>query len=186
MAKQKFSTRAIIEIAGKPKEHIEETMKLVVKKLKHEQGIKVLKSKVHDAEEHGEVFSTFAELELEHDSLESITYFCFEYLPSSLEMVEPESLKVEMQTFSEVFNDLLGKLHSMDNKLKNMAAANIILDKNSNNLLKVLVTLALKDGAKSVEQLSNYCMIIPVQLKPFLERYVQEKIINKEGDKYSL
>ncbi len=178
--------RAIVEIAGKPKKYVEDTMQLVINKLKEEEGMKIVNSKIHDAKDHSGVFSTFSELEIEFQGNESLLLFCFEYMPSSIEFIEPEEIKMENQVMTGIFNDLLARLHQADLKAKDATAANIILEKNANNLLKIAIALTLKEGEKPIESLSKSVGIVPEQLKPFLDRYIGENVIKKNGENYSL
>ncbi|MBI3034570.1 hypothetical protein HYY72_05415 [Candidatus Woesearchaeota archaeon] len=183
---QQFMARAIIEIAGKPKKYIEDAMKLVLERLKKEDGIKLLKTKTHEPQQHGDIFSTFAEVELRLEDFDSITFFCFEYLPSSIEFLEPESFKMDSVMMNSVLNDILGRLHQVDLRLKDITAANMMLEKNSYTLLKRSVALILSQGERRVEQISDLVGVVPEQLKPFLERFVKEKFIRRAGDCYSL
>ncbi len=184
--KSKIRAIAIVEIAGKPKKYVEDTMKLVLDRLKEEEGMKVAKSKVHDAKDHEGIFSTFSEIEIEFEGYEPLLLFCFEYMPSSIEFLEPEEIKMESQNMTNIFNDLLARLHQADSKVKDVNAANIILEKNANNLLKIAISLSLKEGEKPIDYLSKCVGIVPEQLKPFLERYIGEKVIKKDGDNYCL
>ncbi|MBI3051577.1 hypothetical protein HYY74_03900 [Candidatus Woesearchaeota archaeon] len=181
-----FVVSAVIEIAGAPKKHVEDTMRLVDERLKAEEGMKVTECEIHEAEEHEGIFSTFAEAEIELDSFESLMLLCFEYMPSSIEFLEPEKASFDMLRLTRMFNDLLGRLHESDRKLKQANAANIILEKNSHALLKGMLTLILKDGSEGIEAISRQVGIAAGQLKPFLEQYEREKVIRKEGGKYAL
>lgn len=183
---QTFIVKAVIEIAGKPKDYVEDAMRIVVKNLKEEEGITVLKSKTHEAKEHSGIFNTFSEVELSIEDYDSLLLLCFEYTPSSIEFIEPADMKIDSVTLTEMFNDLLARLHQTDAKLKDVNAANIILEKNSHNLLKRSLSLILKEGDKQMEELSKSVGILPEQLKPFLDQYVRENIIIKKGDKYGL
>lgn len=180
-----FLARAIIEVAGKPRSHIESTMRLVVEKLKAEEGIKVLNANINEPKQHEDIYSAFAEVEVGLQGFESVLLLCFEYMPSSIEFIEPEQPKIDSLALTGIFNDLLARLHQADMRLKDVNAANIILEKNANALLKRAISLVLKEGEKTEEELSKSVGIIPEQLKPFLDRFVQERIIKKNGDKYS-
>ncbi len=183
---QAFLVKAIIEIAGKPKNYIEDAMRLVMKNLNEEEGIKVIKSKTHEAKEHSGIFSTFSEVELSIEDNDALLLLCFEYTPSSVEFIEPEELKIDSVELTEMFNDLLARLHQTDARLKDANAANIMLEKNSHSLLKRSLSLILKEGDKPLEDISKSVGILPEQLKPFLDQYVRENIIIKKGDKYGL
>ena len=185
--KTKYVCRAIIEIAGKPKDHIKQTMKLVMKKLAEEEGTKIIHFKTHEPAEHeGGVFNTFTEVEIGFADFEHVFNFCFEYLPSSIEFVEPENPGIDLMKLSHLFSELIGRLHNIDVRLKDAAASIIVLDKNANNLLKIILYNNLKQGNKNVEDLAIACGIPIPQLEPFLDKYVKEGTFKKSGEQYSL
>ncbi|MBI4439317.1 hypothetical protein HY640_05270 [Candidatus Woesearchaeota archaeon] len=184
--KAAFAARAIIEIAGKPKKHIDDTMKLVIESLKKETGIHLSKHKIHEAEQHEEVYSAFTEVDIELEDTDSLIGFCFQYMPSSIEFSEPEATEVDTAYLTDLFNELLARLHQADQKLKNANAANLILERNADALLKRLLFAVLKQKDKTLEELTQSVGIIPEQLKPFLERYSKEGLIEKRQERYGL
>lgn len=125
----KLKVRAIIEILGSPQEHVNKTMQMILAKVKEYPEMKVLKEQLFTAEKMGDkpLWSTFAELEVEAKKVETLTGFCFDFMPSSLEILEPEELKMEHHTVSDFLNDLIGRLHQYDMVLKNVHAENILL-----------------------------------------------------------
>ena len=120
-----IKTRLIIEIAGFPKEHIEETMKAVIEKIKSEK--KVLKYDIFEAEKKDKFFSTFTEIEIEFESLDDLSGFCFDYMPSSIEILSPNKLNIDSKEYENIFNDILAKLHHYDMIIKNLKAENMLL-----------------------------------------------------------
>jgi len=127
MEDKKFVLRVIIEIMGTPRDHVEKTMKLVLDKFK--EGYKVKKENLHEATQLKQFWSTFVELDVEVEKIEEITAICFDYMPSSIEIIEPIDLKIKNQDFSNLMNDLLAKLHRYDMVLKNLNAENTLLKK---------------------------------------------------------
>ncbi|MEK6854441.1 MAG: hypothetical protein AABX60_03830 [Nanoarchaeota archaeon] len=175
----------VIEIVGAPKEHVEDTLRLVLKQLRDEKGVDVLGGKVHEPKPQGPFFSTFAELEILVKNFATLISVCFNYMPSSVEIVEPAQFRLSPVNISDVFNDLLGRLHEIDMRLKNTNAANILLEKNLYNLLKNAVLLLLGSGTKTVGELSQRVGIAEQQLEPFLAKFADEKVIRKEGHHYT-
>ena len=127
----KIKARAIIEIAGFPKEHVEETMIKVVENLKKDFVVKsynvyeaaALKDKMEG------FWSTFCEIEIDFEKMDKLIGFCFEFLPSSIEILEPKEFNLKDNEFSNLFNDLLSKLHDYDMVVKNLVAQNQIMKK---------------------------------------------------------
>ena len=83
-----MKTKAIIEVAGSPKEHIEEVMTKVVEKIKSEQQI--LKYKIFEAQQKEKLFFTFTEMEIDFSNFEKLIGFCLDYFPSSIEIIDEE------------------------------------------------------------------------------------------------
>lgn len=179
-------TKVIVEILGAPKEHVEKTLKAVIEKIKEEEPLNVLSGKVFKAKPQGRFFSMFTEMEILFNDFAHLADFCFNYLPSSVEIVEPEEFKTKSVNITNVLNDLLAKLHNADMVLKNSQAKNLILERNSLNLLKNIVVLSLRDGKKSLDELSKATGVAVNALEPFLNNYLKENVIKKLGKEYSL
>lgn len=133
---EKINIKAIIEVAGFPKEHIEETMIKVVDKLKKDFSVNkeeifetvALKDKMEG------FWSTFCEVDLNFKGINHLIIFCFEYMPSSVEIISPEELKFNNLEIGNVLNDLLARLHHYDMLVKNLTASNEIMKKKINEV----------------------------------------------------
>lgn len=123
--------RTVIEIAGFPKEHIEEVMKKIVDKLKNEK--KVMKAKIFEAKKVEKIFSTFTEAEINFENIDELIGFCLDYYPSSIEVLEPEKFEVAGQEFTAIINDLLAKLHEYDSTVKRLKASYLAMEKKLKN-----------------------------------------------------
>ena len=136
---EKIVAKIIMEMLGAPKEHVDETMKLVVDKMSKDDKFKVLVNKVFPAEEINDsklqgnkkvkFFSTFAESELEFKEIEDLIGFCFDYMPSSVEVLHPDGLRLTLPNVNNVLNDLIARLHQYDMVLKNIHAQNQLMKK---------------------------------------------------------
>ena len=127
----KIKIKAIIEIAGFPKEHIEGAMDKVINKLK--QDFEVVDNKIYEAVELKDkmdgFWSTFCEVDVNFDKIEGLIGFCFEFMPSSLEVLSPEEMMFTNINLANILNDLLGRLHHYDMLVKNLNASNVLLKK---------------------------------------------------------
>ena len=123
--------KSIFEIAGFPEEHIAETIKLVAEKLSKEQ-IKIIDQKIREPKKISEkMFSAFIEMEFLAQSLTQIMGLIYDYLPSSIEIIEPEDpISDDPQAMSELLNDLIAKLHRYNQAIHALQAENIVLKKN--------------------------------------------------------
>ena len=122
----------ILEVVGSPKEHVEDTIKLIIDKVKDDKNWRLLKEKTFKADELKDMqnfWSAFAELEICFENLNKLMFFCFDYMPSSIEILEPESFKTEALDLADFLNDLLARLHKYDMVVKNLRAQLILLNK---------------------------------------------------------
>lgn len=120
----KVQAKIVIEILGMPKEHVEDAMKKVIEKLKEEQGVKLLRETTYKAEQIKNMWSTFSDLEIEVEDVLKLIGLCFDYMPSSIEIIEPNKMSLETATIADFLNDFLARLHKTDMMLKNAMAEN--------------------------------------------------------------
>tara|TARA_Y100000034_G_scaffold123397_1_gene170088 strand:- start:593 stop:994 length:402 start_codon:yes stop_codon:yes gene_type:complete len=113
-------TKSIIEIVGKPKEHITQTMQKVVELIESNEKFSLTDKKIAETKEVKGLWSTFGEFEIDFSKFEDIGTFCFEFMPSSLEIISPEELKIDSKEVEEFTNDVLAKLHQYDMVVKQM------------------------------------------------------------------
>lgn len=127
--RNKIEARVVIEIVGAPKEHVEEVMKNVVEKFKAEDGLKVIKEKIADVKEtENKLWGTFAELEFETEHMQKIADICFDYMPSSVEILDPAGLEMDTSMLADMFNEILAKLHGYAMNAKKLDAENRLLN----------------------------------------------------------
>ncbi len=138
----KIKALFIYEILGKPPEHIRITLEQLIDRIGENRGIKVISRKVHephplDEEKkknikiEQEIYSTFAEVELAIDNLSLLFAVVLNTLPSNIEILEPNELKLKNFDLSSVLSELTIKLHKYDE-----IAKALILEKN--HLIKKL------------------------------------------------
>jgi hypothetical protein len=117
---EKIKINTIIEIVGMPKEHVEETMNKVVSLIKEDKEIELITHDTAETKMVKDLWSTFTEFELDFKDFKKLTGFCFDFMPSSVEILEPVSPKVSSEDVSELLNDVLAKIHQYDMALKRM------------------------------------------------------------------
>ena len=127
-----MKARSIIEIVGGPKEHVDKAMGIVLGKLREDKQVKLLNEKVFEAkplEGKKPLFSTFCEIEIEVKNMSDLFGFCFDFLPSSVEIYEPTEMPLKIDSVNDMLNELMSKLHQYDMALKNIYARNILLNR---------------------------------------------------------
>ncbi|MBD3354672.1 hypothetical protein GF361_01650 [Candidatus Woesearchaeota archaeon] len=181
-------SRVIVELMGKPKEHIEKTLKKYVENMKGNNNLDILNENFNEAKkvegsENG-MFAVFVEIELLAKNIPTLVGFCFDYMPSSIEIIAPEEFKMKSNDITTIMNDLQGKLHKLDMTVKQLNAENRLLKKNEFSLAVNLVALLLKGGAKKLEILSRYTGMSEKDMEKFLKQLIDKGYIKKEEDSY--
>ena len=176
----------ILEILGKPAEHVTKALDLLLSRLSEDKKVLLVEKKIHPPKEEKGFFSTFAEVEIGVKDTATLTSLCFDYLPSSLEVIAPENIPFEGSTLSDFLNDLLAQLHQIDMRLKNTVLSNNLLNDNLYALLKNFVKQLSFKKPVSLSVLSNSVGIEEKKLLPFLERMKQEQYLLEENKTYSV
>jgi len=181
--------RVIIEMLGAPKEHVEKTLKMYVDKIKGEgQTYRVLTEEYSETTKaEDKLWTQFVEMEFLAKDASAIVFFCFDYMPSSIEIMQPSEFRYRAADFSAFFNDFQNRLHTMDRFVKEVSAQHKALLRNSNLLLRNNVMIILTHmGELKLDDLATRSGIPPKQLEPFLEQMIKEKYIKKKDNKYAL
>jgi len=180
--------RVIVELMGKPKEHIENTLKKYIKHMKENEDLEILNEKFNEAKKVEEsdkgLFAAFVELEMLSKDIPTLIGFCFDYMPSSIEIIAPEEFKMKSNDITTIMNDLQGKLHKLDTAVKKLNTENKLLKKNEYSLAVNMVALLLKGGAQSLKVLSKYTGMSEKDMKKFLNQLIDKELIKKEEDSY--
>lgn len=122
---QKIHVNLIFEILGRPPEHIKEALNTLVIKLGSEKGVKITSKTYHepkkiDDPKAKDLYTAFAEVSLELESLADYFKIIFTYMPANIELVSPESIQLNNFELNELANALLQRLHNYDAVTKNV------------------------------------------------------------------
>lgn len=175
--------RCIIELVGAPEQYIKDTIQKYVEKISETKNIKLISAKIEEPTKERGLFAVFAELEFMAKSPDTLVFFCFDYMPASIEIMAPEDIRFRAADFTVFFNDFMARLHKVDMLVKDLTAKNKNLLKNSNRILRnmVVVTLAY-NGPMTAVALGGKIGITGEQLLPFLKEMEKEQwIIAKDG-----
>ncbi|HLC88853.1 MAG TPA: hypothetical protein VJG49_02340 [Candidatus Nanoarchaeia archaeon] len=187
--KKELLFRAVIEILGRPKEHVEKTIQDYLEQLKRDKNYQIISEEVAEAkkQEKEEMWVIFAELEVRTDKVDNIIGFCFEYMPSMVELIEPSKLELKDTTISNFLNDLQARLHHVGIVAKQLKSENDFLKKNLAVLVKNYLTVLLNGGKKMTsEQLSKLTGLAKDKLEDFLDQLIDKGEIDLKEDLYSL
>ncbi|MEK6825104.1 MAG: hypothetical protein AABX12_03430 [Nanoarchaeota archaeon] len=120
-----IEARIIIEMLGRPAEHLSATLNSLIERLGAEKGVAIKQKKVYDpvpVKDSNDLFSTFVELEITFDSLNVLLGILFAYMPSNVEVMSPQQMKFSRDDISALSNNLVARLHAYDAAAKNIIA----------------------------------------------------------------
>lgn len=130
---EKIQCRFILEILGRPPEHIVQGLQMIIEKLKQEKGIKIQHFNVHEpvqVKDSKDLYTTFADIEVEVDSLHFLFTILFNYMPANFEVIYPEKLTLDNNELNQLVNELAQRLHNYDAIAKNIIGErNFLLQK---------------------------------------------------------
>lgn len=177
----------IVEMMGKPKEHLQNTLKKYVERLNKDNKIEFIDKEYAEPKklEDSNIYTVFVEMEVLMKDVQKVIEFCFDSMPSSVEIIDPTQIVLKNDAFNGLLNDLQARLHKMDMRLKNLSQENKVLKRNSSLLVQNSIFLAL-DKKKKLKELSEVTKIPEKELKKFLDMLVKADKIKFEKNYYSL
>lgn len=175
--------RFIIEMLGAPKEYIESTLRKYIEKLESE-GVRIKKKDFAEAAPQGSLFSCFVELTIEFPRIESVVAFCFDSMPSSVEILDPDMLQFKAFDFSNAINDLLARLHQVEMQLKNANGRIELLDRNALELLRNFISHVVAARPMSPEEIGPVVGVAVKDINPFLDKMVEENRLSAKDGRY--
>ena len=186
LVKGRIYARLIFEIMGTPRENVEKAIRLLVEKLKTLDGVRVVVEKYFDPKKIEEMWSNFVEVELFLDNITTLVNMSVDFLPTSIEIIEPEHMSMPSREFGGVLNDLTVKLLKISNEYQTASVENHLIKKKMNTLISVIVLKSLSNSSKTMKELSNDIRIEEDDVKLFLDDLIKNNKVELKEDKYSL
>jgi hypothetical protein len=107
----------IVEMAGMPAEHVKETLTKHVNVLTKFKDINVYNIAVSEPKqlENSEgIFTCFAEVEFDTENFGRLSDTVFDFMPSSIEILEPSKITFNLQEAASILNNISGRMHRYD------------------------------------------------------------------------
>lgn len=114
---KKIQANIVIEILGRPPEHIKEGLNTIITKMGSEKGLKVLEKKYHEpipVKDSKDLHTAFAEVTLELETLDDYFAMLYAYMPAHAEVISPENLALNNIGLNDMSNKMLARLHEYD------------------------------------------------------------------------
>ena len=183
---QAIKIRTIIEVLGKPKEHVETSIKAYIDNMREDKDLSILKEDYSDITEKDKLWLSYVELEIVIKGLPKLFHFCFEYMPSSIEILKPESFTFSEREMTGYMNDLQARLHTVDMVVKNLKSENQFVKRNFTKSVTNNIILLLKLKSLNIDEISKLIGINKEELIEFIDGLVAENKLKKDGELYSI
>jgi len=128
----------ILEIIGKPPEHLIETLEELIKKIDEEKGVQVLGKKINEPvlmKDSKEFYTTFTEIDIEVEDILYLAIVMFKYMPAHVEVVEPELIALTNNGWTDILSELTRRLHGYDEIARVIQIQNAQMQKKLRDLL---------------------------------------------------
>ena len=139
METKKIIAVMILEIIGKPAEHLIETLEQISKEMGEEKGVKMINKKISEPTElkdRIDFFTAFAEIEVEIEEALQLAILMFKYMPAHVEVVSPESLVLTNNAYGDILSELTRRLHKYDEVARVVQMEKDILEKKLKSILE--------------------------------------------------
>jgi len=113
----KVSAIMILDIIGRPPEHLVESLEKIIGNIEKEQGITLTSKQIKEPtlmKDQKDFYTTFAEIEVEVDEILYLAILMFKYMPAHIEIIQPELIALSNNGFNDILNELARRLHGYD------------------------------------------------------------------------
>ena len=129
----------IVEVLGKPPEHLKNTLGKIAEAIGSEKDVEVKEKKINEPIEMANkkgYYTSFAEIEVETKAVIQLIMIMFKYMPAHIELLSPENLKLSNNELGELFNEVGRRLHGYDEIARVIQLEKNILEKKLKELLE--------------------------------------------------
>jgi hypothetical protein len=127
---EKIGVILIIEMLGKPIDYLKNALSSYIDKMQEDKSIKVISRKINEPKkiEDSQLLTSFAEVEIEIESLNQLLNIIFTYMPSHIEIVSPETIEFRNHEMNALCNELTRRMLEYDNIAKKMLLERSLLE----------------------------------------------------------
>lgn len=107
----------IIDVIGRPPEHLTETLQKIIDAIQKEKGVKLTRHKISEPQpmkDEPQFYTTFAEVEVEVENMLYLAVLIFKYMPANVDVISPEEISLTNNGWNEILNELVRRLHGYD------------------------------------------------------------------------
>lgn len=128
----------ILEIIGKPPEHLLKTLESLIKNMDNEKGVVVKEKSIKDPilmKNEKDFYTTHAEIEVEVEEIMQLVGLMFKYMPANVEIINPELIVLTNNGWSEILTEITRRIHGYDEITRIMQLEKTIMEKKLKEVL---------------------------------------------------
>lgn len=121
----------ILEVLGRPPEHLVETLEGLVEKIKEEKGVTLINKIINSPvlmKDQKDFYTSFAEIEIEVESLIYLAVLMFKYMPAHIDILSPQNITLANSGWNDILNELIRRLHGYEEIARILQTEKIILE----------------------------------------------------------
>jgi len=107
----------IFEIIGRPPEKLKEALEDIINQIDKEKGVEVKSKEIKEPttmKDQKDLFTTFAEVEVEVEEIQYLALLMFKYMPAHIEIISPELIALTNNGWGDILSELTRRLHAYD------------------------------------------------------------------------
>lgn len=154
-SEKKIRAVLILEILGRPPEFLTETLEKIIKDIEGEKGVSLVSKKINPPvlmKNQENFYTSFAEVEVETESLTHLTILMFKYMPAHVELIHPQNINLKNSDFEEILNEITRRLHGYEEIARMLQNEKNILE---HKLREIEDKKILKENSKKIEDSST-------------------------------
>ncbi len=136
---KKISAMLVLEVMGRPAEHLTETLNSLARKISEEKGVKVTDTKVNSPvliKDQKNFYTSFAEIEVEVENMLNLAILMFKYMPAHIEVISPQNISLTNVEWGDIFSELTRRLHGYEEVARILQAEKVILENKLREIMK--------------------------------------------------
>lgn len=133
-----ISVKMIIEVAGRPPEHLTETLEKMIEKISEEKGVSIEEKNIHEPvimKDQKDFYTSFAEIEVKIEEISLLAVLVLKYMPAHVEIIEPELIAFTNNGWNDIFNEFLRRLHHYDEVARVIQTEKMVLENKLRSLM---------------------------------------------------
>ncbi len=122
----------ILEVLGRPPEHLVETLKKLEGDIGNEKGVEIKDTKIKEPVELKDkkgLYTGFAEIEVEVEEISLLARLMFKYMPAHIEVISPELIALTNNGWGDILSEIIRRLHGYDEVARVIQSEKQILEK---------------------------------------------------------